>query len=129
MRILAGRKPWNEYECGSYCARAMASYALLGTLGLPLFRRGKDPVVRAETGEASVYRLLLDRLRARRRLTRSKTPHGARPRGTTRDRPHRADLGGGRDLKIETKTIVKPAQPGSFNFPSTTAKKKSSIIS
>ena len=27
------RNPWNEYECGSYYARAMASYALLGALG------------------------------------------------------------------------------------------------
>jgi len=26
------RNPWNEYECGSYYARAMASYALLGAL-------------------------------------------------------------------------------------------------
>ena len=26
------RKPWNEYECGNYYARAMASYALLGAL-------------------------------------------------------------------------------------------------
>ncbi len=26
------RNPWNEYECGSYYARAMASYALLDTL-------------------------------------------------------------------------------------------------
>ena len=28
----AVRNPWNEYECGSYYARAMASYALLGAL-------------------------------------------------------------------------------------------------
>ena len=26
------RNPWNEYECGSYYARAMASFALLGAL-------------------------------------------------------------------------------------------------
>ncbi len=26
------RNPWNEYECGSYYARALASYALLGVL-------------------------------------------------------------------------------------------------
>jgi len=26
------RNPWNEYECGSYYARAMASYALLPAL-------------------------------------------------------------------------------------------------
>ena len=26
------RNPFNEYECGSYYARAMASYALLGAL-------------------------------------------------------------------------------------------------
>ncbi|MDD5200271.1 MAG: GH116 family glycosyl hydrolase [Terrimicrobiaceae bacterium] len=28
----AVRNPWNEYECGSYYARAMASYALLASL-------------------------------------------------------------------------------------------------
>ena len=28
----AVRNPWNEYECGSYYARAMASFALLGAL-------------------------------------------------------------------------------------------------
>lgn len=28
----AVRNPWNEYECGSYYARAMTSYALLGAL-------------------------------------------------------------------------------------------------
>ncbi len=26
------RNPWNEYECGNYYARAMASFALLGAL-------------------------------------------------------------------------------------------------
>src|SRR5258708_5232370 len=26
------RNPWNEYECGNYYARAMASYALLPSL-------------------------------------------------------------------------------------------------
>jgi hypothetical protein len=28
----AVRNPWNEYECGSYYARSMASFALLNTL-------------------------------------------------------------------------------------------------
>ena len=41
------RNPFNEYECGSYYARALASYALLQALtGVPLLRRHKDAGVR-----------------------------------------------------------------------------------
>ena len=30
--LFRSRNPWNEYECGNYYARAMASFALLGAL-------------------------------------------------------------------------------------------------
>ncbi|MDA0748315.1 MAG: GH116 family glycosyl hydrolase, partial [bacterium] len=35
------RNPWNEYECGNYYARAMASYALLGSLSGFRYSRAK----------------------------------------------------------------------------------------
>lgn len=35
------RNPWNEYECGNYYARALASYALLGSLSGFRYSRAK----------------------------------------------------------------------------------------
>ncbi len=35
------RNPWNEYECGNYYARALASYALLGALAGFRYSRAK----------------------------------------------------------------------------------------
>ena len=123
------RNPWNEYECGSYYARAMASYALLNSLsgfrysavdktlwlGPKLKKRPFVVFFSTATGYGTVS---LDKTSLRVSVIE----------GQLAIKRLLLDLGK-RPLALAADVVVKPGHPAKFSIPKTTTTvKKQKLI-
>ena len=118
------RNPWNEYECGSYYARAMASFALLGSLsgfrysavdktlwfGPKLKQRPFNVFFSTVTGYGTIS---LDKTSLRVSLLE----------GQLAIKKIVLDLGKG-PLELTADVVVKPGHPAKFSILSTQRVKK-----
>ena len=83
------RNPWNEYECGNYYARAMASYALLAAFsGFRYSAVERTLWFGPQAAPAAVHDVFLRRHGLRHGLTRGAHAHG---HGARRRTGHRAN--------------------------------------
>ena len=122
----AVRNPWNEYECGSYYVRAMASFALLGALsgfrysavdqtlwfGPKLKRRPFSTFFSTATGYGTVT---LDKTSLRISVIE----------GRLAVRRLILDVGG-RPLELSADAAAKPGRPANISIPKTATVKPGS---